>query len=221
MAANVKDALPVSDPREYVYRIRKTAAPFDEVPASIYFYYIGEKVGTNPRPVRHYFYIHGRDRILDTPVNPQLEEIVRSLARNARSNGNNPPQFGADWNYMVWNHKSYLVVLIDDPSVQFETGNGIEFNPSNNGTPNHSFFDARNFGVPLIYQGQTRLAPAVCCINHMKRNEDGDDLGDYPEFFHFVLHTSPQLEELRRLDVEDSGGTNMGPPAPPPGLVVA
>jgi hypothetical protein len=222
MATRIKDnaaqmAVPPPNPDEYVYRPRKTEAGFDEVPATIYFYFVTKASGS--WSVKHYFYVHGRDPITDVSPHSDLEERVRLLARNAQNNGNNPPQCGANWEYIVWNHESYFVILIDDPTVKFDQNNAIEFDLLKNGTPNHSFFDGREFTVPLPDQaGVTQAFPAFCCINHMKRNEAGNDLGDYPEYFHFVPHTSPTLRSLGILEFTDSGGTNMGPPSPPPGM---
>lgn len=228
MAATNKDetkniAGALTDPLEDPYRSRKEYPPFDKTPASIYFYYIGPKDAGGSRSVKHYFYVHGYDTIADPPrpAASELEERVRLLAINARSGGNNPPQCGEAWKFIVWNHKSYLVILIDDPDIRFAPDAGLEFVQDNNGTPNHSFFDAREFYVSLSYPGGPQLAPALCCINHMKRNEAGDDLGDYPEFFNFVLHTNKQLGQRYLLDYPDAGGTNMGPPAPPPGFLGA
>jgi hypothetical protein len=231
MATNVIDrgadanAVPITND-ESVYRQRKDAPPFNDVPATIYFYYVGAETPGGPLEVKHYFYIHGRDLIYDIGPDSDLEERVRALALNARNNGNNPPQCGADWEYIVWNHKSYFVILLDDPNIQFEPRNALKFKIDVGGAPNHSFFDGRNLDVPLPNRvgGGMRSFSAFCCINHMKRNDDGADLGDNPEYFNFVLNTQPPPDgsaTRSMLDDPGTGGTNMGPPAPPPGFTVA
>lgn len=100
-------------------------------------------------------------------------------------------------------------------------GTAIAFNIGKSSTPNHSFFDGRDLEVEIPDGGGgTDRRSAIALINHMKRNSDGEDLleGDaQPFLFDVYVDASYSGSTGSALTVIlDPGGTNMGPPVPPP-----
>lgn len=209
------------DPDEYVYQERKHRLPFGKTPYCLYFYYIGppEIVGPEQdrvRKITHYF-VESDEAI----EREDVPEIVRTLALNARkpTKDQSPAPTGYNLQSIKWERKSYISFVIDDDNLRLKRDEAIEFDRENDGAENHSFFDGWDFD---IYVGG-KYRQAFCCINHVKRNQAGGDLGHdiregetkIPEYFHFRLNTVPPQESLRPR-FPDSGGTNMGPPVPPP-----
>ena len=220
-----------------IYRIRRNEQGFNQVPWSAYFYYVGKApAGSIERPVTVYLYqsLHG-------PIDRAgLRELTTQLARNARQDlaSQNPQPFTAAFS---WTRKSYIIILVDDPKFRFEQGNAIRLTAVDGGT-NHSFFDGLDFGdidLPGPLGGAVvERVSAVCFIDHMKRNLAGHDLllGDIQRFrrelspvitFRFAkVGASGGLTKLLKAakgllmgdppQFEDDGGTNMGPPVPPP-----
>jgi hypothetical protein len=202
-----KQAAPVTDPED-IYKPRRTENGFTDAPCCIYFYYIGQydsKIKT--WPVKHYYFTNGLRPI---PYE-EVESRVRKLSINARKGGSDPPQYGADWKYLVWSRKCYIAILIDDPTIKF-VGEALKID-NTKGKPNHALFDGKdvitNSAAPNEPQ---RMVPLFYCINHMKDEYDGN-LGETAEYFELVLNST--LPKKARL-YPDSGGTNMGPPVPPP-----
>jgi hypothetical protein len=161
--------------------------------------------------IRHYFHEDLGKQIEKS----ELADIVTALSTNAKKDENDqiPPPDGSGLNFIVWRKKSYIVFVVDDPAVVLSKKAAFNIGSSVGGTPNHSFFDAWDMpDIDLSEQGDgSRMASAVCCINHMKANDAGDDLGSTAQRFRFRLHPDP-----RHPLYPDSGGTNMGPPVPPP-----
>jgi hypothetical protein len=220
-----------------IYRERRQEAGFDKTPWSAYFYYVGKATaGSAERPVTAYHYqsLHG-------PIDrAALKQLTTLLARNARTDltKQNPQPFTAAFN---WNRKSYIIVLVDDPTYCFDKGKAIRLIPTDGGI-NHSFFDGLDLDdidLPGPAGGAaTERVTAVCFINHMKRSLAGDDLLAGSQ--HFQRQLSPAFTfkfakvgkpsgGLTKLiaaakvlvmgdppQYEDDGGTNMGPPVPPP-----
>lgn len=187
------------------YTPKKHKPKYRKIPHCIYFYYIGDD-HAGARPFRRYYYPSVDGEIREE----HLSGLIRDLAVNARSDGNDPPKDGTDGKNIVWTRKGYLVFLIDDPQVVFDS-EGIVFLPGSN---NNTLYDAKNIEVDISDAGdQSRMVSCVYCINHMKRNKAGDDLEYEVKKVPFKLRTIPPLVAPV---VPDDGGTNLGPPVPPP-----
>lgn len=192
-------------------------------PSCVYFYYIGPDPNNDPY-VREYYYSVKSGTLEMGALKTELEKLTKN-ARIRTEADQVPPPIGSDWKRMVWYRKCYIVILIDDPSFVFEqVGVAFDTVPYNT-KPNHSFYDAWNDWIDApLSDGVKRLCPMVGFINHMK-TEAGPDLDKTAERFHFSLLTKPPLIDIQppaigsgriRGRYPDSGGTNMGPPVPPP-----
>lgn len=211
-----------------------------EVPCSIYFYYI--RVNTDGKlHVTHFFYPDGDPSDVNNPANPDdwpaiprdrlvLEGILRDLALNARQqNPTNPPPIGTRFENIRWRRKSYLAFFIDevnwklhklantDPCIVFitEPKDGVT------GLANHTFFDALELDVEMPINGgpASDLRSAVVFINHMKADDAGNDLGaGGGQFFQFKMFFDVAFAGGGNgmTVIFDPGGTNEGPSVPPP-----
>lgn len=188
-----------------VYKCRAPHPPFDVVPRTAYFYYV------NPSrvEVKHYKYMTA-----DTDIEKRyINNLIKFLVRNARNNDVDLPQYGADWNHMVWTHKSYIIVFVDDAGKNPTANRAISVDYSQF---NYSFSDAWEEPVQMLdLNGQPAVFRAICCINHMKKNFAGENLDLEQQKVKFNLHIDDMDHMDRRL-FPGTGGTNMGPPAPPP-----
>ncbi|HLL30000.1 MAG TPA: hypothetical protein VK403_03285 [Allosphingosinicella sp.] len=180
---------------------KKHQKKYKKRPACMYFYYM---TTTDDAAMRHYYYTHGGNTIQDAEV----EGIIQKLTANARANGSNPPQCGEGERYIVWSRKSYIAVVIDDSAVTFEADHAVSVHPE---TANHTFFDGWT-GKVNMPSGPSPIA-AFYCINHMKLNQNGEDLDEDVQSFAFRMHV---VGAAQPRQFPDSGGTNMGPPVPPP-----
>ena len=207
---------------------------FQAVPCSMYFYYV--RLNSNGKLyVTHHFYPGGDP---SDPTNPGpwspiprdrqgLTDLVRELAIGARLG--TLPIIGNDFQNVEWHRKSYVAVFVDevnwklhrltsgDPSIVFIT----EPKDGRTGTDNHSFFDAMDLDIemPIAGTGATDIRSAVVFINHMKVDEAGNDLqlGD-TQFYQFKMFFDVAFASgaAGMTVIFDPGGTNEGPPLPPP-----
>lgn len=201
---------------------KKGTFNFGALPRCMYFYYIGPYLlgepgydASNPRKrkIRHYYHAD-RDVKIDYDA---TEQLIIELTHNARKPELNqiPPPDGADLKYLVWTRKSYIAFVVDEPDVDFDYDNPIIFNKDvdGKGERNHTFFDG--WSKPVYIPNENGVGgvsrPVVCFINHMKRR-GGSDLDYEGQYFHFVLGDGG----IWIRQYPDSGGTNMGPPVPPP-----
>ena len=197
-------------PANRVYDIRRNHAPYSDEPACIHFYYVGveRKVGKETvRDIRRYFFA---DRDRPIPYD-EAEYHIRNLAFNAvgpRADQLPPPE-AEGLGHIVWYRKCYLAFFIDDPKLTLQAWNAVTFNPpvGSDYSPNHSFFDAWDMKIDLGNGSRT----GVGLIDHMKKNADGNTLGRAKQRFYFKLNFNESP-----IFFPDSGGTNMGPPVPPP-----
>ena len=218
-----------------IYEARLTAAGgpapgFDYVPYCIYFYYV--RIDNSGKlTIDHYFDVDGP---ADDPAQWQpipyanVPGRLNALALNARpgTRVKNPPML-PDHNFdnIIWTRKSYIAIFFDEASWQFHTRSGgkaaLVFKPGPSTTPNHSFFDAQDveLTLPNSFSGGTDQRSALFFINHMKRNEAGDDLvqGDGQMFeFEMFLKVQFAAATTNTLTVIfDPTGTNQGPPETP------
>jgi hypothetical protein len=204
----------VTDVNHSIYEPRLGNDPFKKKPHVMYFYYFGFKTNGIP-DIQHYYRDNGAQPIEDN----QLPGVIRNLALNARDGGQSPPQIGKDFENILWRKKSYFVILIDSPSWNLIKDRALVFNPEKGSVPNHSFFDGEDFDIDVSKDGDgSEMRTAICCINHMKKNENGDDIhknpDGTPERQRFVFTLIYNL--LGYPSTVDPDGTNMGPPNPPP-----
>ncbi|HEY5713271.1 MAG TPA: hypothetical protein VIT38_15355 [Allosphingosinicella sp.] len=196
---------------------------FRKVPSCIYFYYI--KLNDNgPATIKHYYYSDG-DRKIHAD---DIPELVRQLGRNGREIYGVPPQHGegfstTDYRRIAWRRKSYIAFLLDndDADAHFSKNNknAFKFYRKQDATKNHSFFDGFEVEVDLSDdEDGSQIRTAVVCINHMKKTADGNDLGigGVAEEDEYKFELNIQLNRASLTRAPDSGGTNMGPPVPPP-----
>ena len=196
------------DPREDFYLPRRNDSKFEKRPWTAYFYYIAKTSNGYALPVRYNYYSY-HERI----KRDDLDELIECLTHNARRQPADQEIKPSDINE-EWRKKSYIIFAIDDPNYEFEKP-GIVLDPSS-GKPNHTFYDAKNFnGIPVKIPGteQHSKVSAIAILNHMKRGWDEEDLmtGDLPQKFYFQF-----LPPIRFPFLPDDGGTNLGPPVPPP-----
>jgi len=186
-----------------------TTPYFKKIPHSIYFYYIGPKDVYTYNKIRHYYYAGHKDQPLDHI--DKVRQEVKLLIANAQVPNESiqvPPPIGENWKYVVWDRISWVVFAFY-PHITAQPD--ILVNRSFGGTENHSFFDATH----EVVDGYD----VIFCVNHMKRNAAYDEIGNSGkevQYFHFDLITNPALNWPGKSQYPDSGGTNMGPPVPPP-----
>jgi hypothetical protein len=216
MASNARHAANLNEPGigDVIYdryRDRNPRREPGKIPACLYLYHIGP-FENHRRRVRHYYYNGDGE-----PLNPErVRELVVQLTQNARrpEPEQAPPPIGGDWQYVVWSRKSYVAIVIDDPTVRFVEGDAIRFKLQGGYLPNHSFYDAQDWTVDVpSAPGPSSECSIVLFVNHIT-GEGLEDLPAEAERFRFDLNTIPPLRDDIRYP--DSGGTNMGPPVPPP-----
>jgi hypothetical protein len=184
------------------YDTKRLDRNFRSPPACVYFYYIIWDKKEKRWKALHYYRTFGSAQIEYEDIYPILVDLIE----NARDEIDNqlPPPSGAEFEYIVWTRKSYFAIFVDDDRIKLEPNGLSIWSP---GEDNYSFFDAKQ----LTYDDRA----LVYCINHIKKNEQGSNLGYASQQFKFKLTTTPDLPWFSRRP-PDSGGTNMGPPVPPP-----
>ena len=189
------------------YDKKRGKTKFKKEPHCMYFYYVDPNLPAVGDQIQHYYFTNDNKVIkeLDVP------NIIARLVRNARSTQDDPPQCGAGDKYFVWTRKSYIAFVVADSGFSFDSQDAFSF--YDNGSPNHTFFDA--FDGKMTIDGQDF---AVCyCINHLKRDGNANDIGSETAPVRFRLKGNPlPFVGGRRMRLPDSGGTNQGPGVPPP-----
>lgn len=217
-----------------VYESRYTAHPktpgFEKTPHCVYFYYVRIDRSGKVR-VDHYLYAEGplKDPTKWPPIPyKDMPDIVYKLALNGRPGVRckDPPKLDThNFDDIPWKRKSYIAIFIDEGNWSFHRRQAgkpsVAFDPDW-GTPNHSFFDALDlvFDMPNKYTKGTDKRSAIFFINHMKRNAKGDDLLKWEsQPFKFDMWLAAVFAETSQRGMTanfDPGGTNLGPPLPPP-----
>lgn len=180
--------------------------------SAIYFYYLKER-GGGKFVAQAYYYDHG-----DTPIRAeQFDGIVKRLTENAILDTDMPPKMAYDFDGAKWRRKSWLVVVLEDEDSAFDRYDPIVFDENNSDYDvNYSFGDGELIVTRPEIKGETLQLNGLRAINHMKRNEKGDPLLDGEKAkYKFRLNFS-NSRRAHLLNYQDSGGTNMGPPVPPP-----
>ncbi len=206
-----------------------------DVPHCIYFYYM-QVTPDGGLDVRHYFYPAPGHDDPNKPVNPAdwpaipnttaaLTPILRNLIDNARKPPGQDtayPRIGTGFNGIEWYRKSYVASFIDEENWELhQDSTGREAmlfvtDDPRNPTPNHSFFDGRNINIPV--PGGRPLSTYVC-INHMKRDVDGENLRtgeDQLYAFKLFFDVKFTTGEPPMTVIFDPDGNNLGPPIAPP-----
>ncbi|MEA3030213.1 MAG: hypothetical protein QOG13_1538 [Sphingomonadales bacterium] len=210
---------------------------FDKLPHCIFFYYVRVN-GNGTLEISHYFYENFDEEGVSLPIprdEATLNGLMKTLALNARPTGSgNPPANGSNFRNIVWNRKSYIGIFIDegnwalhkfanqDPGVLFIT----DPKDGKAGLENHTFFDAMDLDITMPIFRPKSGAPtedqrsAIVFMNHMKADEAGNDLGGggTGQFFQFKMFFGVKFADGTdgMTVIFDPGGTNMGPPLPPP-----
>jgi ubiquitin-protein ligase len=221
---------------------------YRDPPYSMYFYYV--RVNNSGRLViDHYFYANGDE---DDPTTWEpirydenvLRGLVTRLANNARPTGpKKPPRIGkGNFNKTPWVRKAYVAIFLEEanwnlrkkPSDGSESAITFIVEEGNKvGLPNHSFFDAIDLAITMPIRRPRPGGPtedtrsAIVFVNHMKRDEDGIDLGhedpnnskyEKQEFvFKLIVNVNAEMpDDPPTVFIIDPGGTNEGPPLPPP-----
>jgi hypothetical protein len=184
---------------------------YDTRPHSVYFYYLARTAGGSLAATPGFF-DNGNAEL----TYRELKDRAALLVAAARNGELRPPPDDCESPYPCWTRRSWLLYVLGDPGLRFRH-NAMVVRPAPPGRAyNHAFFDGREFPVTA---GADRLS-ATACINHLYANEHRDDLavpGDYQDFA-IRLYYQP-VSGVRVTDPPlefDSGGTNMGPPVPPP-----
>jgi hypothetical protein len=194
-------ALPGPGDPEWIYNPKKDASPYNYIPYCMYLYYVGSPLGPGGPSVRHYY--RASDEAID---DSSLKKFITDLANDALLPSTS--YIGSDWKYIYWNRVSYITILIDRPNLLLTKGNGLTFVHTHGGHKNHTFFDAKDFN-DIDVGGNQRTA--VCFINHLKQDDTGVwPLANEHQYFRFEINFGSKFL------YPDSGGTNMGPPVPPP-----
>jgi hypothetical protein len=188
---------------------------YDTKPHSVYFYYL-TRAANGSLVATPGFFDNGNAEL----TYRELKERAALLVADARNGEIEPPPDDCDGPARCWTRRSWLLYVLDDPGLQFRH-HPIEVWPAPpNRAYNHAFFDGREFPVTV---GPDRLS-ATACINHLYANEHRDDLevpGDYQDFDLRVYYEPVTGRPLTDDPLYfDSGGTNMGPPVPPPVVAI-
>jgi hypothetical protein len=213
---------------------------FSKTPHCMYFYYL--RVNASGRlKISHFFYEgpkvvtnpQGKKESRPIPYDKVgLDHLIRRLAKNARrKNPTNPAPQGGNLKRVRWTRKSYIVLFLDEANWSFHRkGKNAAFvfltRKERNGrklrmAKNYSFFDGMVLPVemPVHRPAGTDVREALVFVNHMKRNDSGDDLRKEKKPYQFNIFLDVKFEDGRgapMLVILDPGGTNMGPPDPPP-----
>ena len=197
---------------------------FEMIPHVIYYYHIDFTPAHEPRITR---YVH------DNGTRPipydQVEKYITDLAHNHRGGGTVLQSDGQGLSGRPWQRKSYIVLLMDSQAWRF-----VPCGPTNNNaavvcvpggiySENQTFFDGGDATIDMTGAGK-EFCTAVYFVNHMKKNEQGDDIEYEPDgltpqrqnfkftFWYYVRDATGAYD----LHSYDPTGTNLGPPAAPP-----
>jgi hypothetical protein len=215
-----------------IYQQKYPVPPYDYTPFCIHFYYI--RINENGAlAIDHYLYgedengNYSGDEGQWVPIHPDsVEAITRKLAMNARprTRDKSPPKLpDHNFNNMLWTRRTHLVFFFDEqnwnlhdsgtdlPAVFFKGHDGV--------AKNFSFFDAKDMIIDMAESGEAPdQRSAVRLINHMKRNNEGDLMGDerIDHKFDILLRVNFAFPDTKKLTVIfDPPGPNQGPPGQP------
>jgi hypothetical protein len=158
-----------------------------------------------------------------------IADVLAFLVENARkplAQQTHKPT-GDPINRIRFKERSFLAFCFDHEGWDFPVDRmgdedstelpAVYFTEGGQWTKNHSFFDGRT--AQLTIASSTVPLPVFYMVNHSKRNDNGDDLQDgEPQHIKFnIVVKIPLKGTTEKLTVIfDPGGTNLGPPTPPP-----
>jgi hypothetical protein len=176
-------------------------------PQTIYLYYVDEVVpGVEPVPrvyVRHY----------PAPIRNQLklQELIATAAQEAADLA---PADDHGFGRFEWRQKSFVVIIIDADGWTYDEDNALVFKEEPGKFGNHTFFNAFHPSIEVVKDGAAREVSVLCFTNWMA-TATGKDLVD-DEREEFVFDLNPMRDGRVHPTPIDPGGTNLGPPVPPP-----
>jgi len=215
----------------YVKRLLAGVKGFTYVPRCIYFYYVRMDTDGCVR-VDHYFYPNGDPADTTTWKPIPYDEVparIYDLAINAmpRTEHKNPQKLSSyEFQEIPWERRSYIAIFFDETNWQFHRRRGgkpsVAFDPVN-GTPNHSFFDAKDIDlqIPKPDGSVSDTRTAIYFVNHVKKDDKGNDFpGPKKEkqrfkFDMWLLARFARSGQFAMSVNIDPGGTNQGPPLEP------
>jgi hypothetical protein len=192
----------------------------------VYLYYL--KVGRTTNKAKDtsaHYYFNGEDPIDD------IRDCITTLASRIHENGLvDPTCHGTKTSDLICRRVSYFVIVVYDErgrklnedSLVFE--DKIVEDDSQDNKGKHTFLPVEYFEVDIL--GSTNKLQVVYCKNSLlSKKHVGKKLGDDErEYFRhhlsfangarIILASAGFLKPL--FGDDDSGGTNMGPPVPPP-----
>ena len=189
----------------------------------IYLYYLSIKRNGDKELTAHYFLYYDHIVSLEEKVVSFIDDIAKYRKRH-------PSCYGTTFSDIRRRRVSYFVVVIEDDRdfvlaarepLSFED-NIVEDNSGYDGKGRHTFDDFGRFVTPITRSNRTKTLQVVFCTNNLRRKPDSEHtLRDREqENFRIRLHFVSSNRIGRLADdsnyYSDSGGTNMGPPVPPP-----
>ena len=179
---------------------------YGDVPECIYFYYINPYLRW---PMRVYY--------AEIPKGKTIKKVVQELADNAVDDEHSPPPCGWSLGDLRWRRRSYLAMVVDDPNERVNPDDPAIFDIAR-GQSNHTFLDGEYVDITA---GKSKKAlTGFWCINHLKKDEKGGELGDDEKQAFSIAPNSPSARQAMAVLGGGDSGTNMGPPVPPPGFLL-
>jgi hypothetical protein len=215
-----------------IYKKKYPNSPYDYTPHCIYFYYV--RINEDGAlAIDHYLYGEDSDgNYVDddqqwVPITPErVTTLTRNLAMNARprTHVKSPLKLpDHNFNNLLWTRRSHLVFFFDEKNWNLHDAEtslpAIFFKGDDGQAKNYSFFDAADMVIDMSDAGKpSDMRSAVRLINHMKRNEAGDLMGDerIDHKFDILLRVNFAFPDTKKLTVIfDPPGPNQGPPGQP------
>jgi hypothetical protein len=178
----------------------------DDTIHAAYVLYLDFSTGS-PQPARRaYEYYDIGNSIGD------VDACMMALAKNALDHGDNPRPYTRDFKYFVMNRVSYVFVVVHGAKIDISDAKIFEGKDKNN-TINDGTHTFLYQGYKEIDLGDGRDLDVVYYVNSMTAYAGKKRL-KAKEWEDFRLKL--KLHGGREILGDDSGGTNMGPPVPPP-----
>lgn len=183
---------------------------------TLYLYYL-RFTRTNSRPssiTAHYYFN-------PDPANPITQAFIEQTAREIYSSGAaHPTCYGTSFDDLVRRRKSYFAVVVeldDDSEINGQVSLKLDyvFIPQvSHRDAAHTFKRPRHFAVNV----GTKTIKGVYYENLIERATGIGHFGLAEDHWYHLKFTRKDLRLFDETEnnFNDSGGTNMGPPVPPP-----
>lgn len=176
----------------------------------IYFYYLA-KDKNNKLICRSYYFF---DRSVNLSTVEKLRQQIIVLSANARIDGDYPPCHGDRFSDLAMRKRdSFYVVVVDDEEYKFSQDDPLRLKTVEKYPVDASYTFSKSYELDLDMSGYETGPDSITAAyrkNYLK-NRLGNVLNEN-ESESFNLYLNPGIPTI----VPDSGGTNMGPPVPPP-----